>query len=220
MSTEHAVSTSLAPAAGASPAGALPAYAAVQYPVLGESPASVREEAQARARGHAAGYAAGMRAAQEMLEVRLAAFEEEKAAWFVQARGTLAHAVGALDAAASAARALAAPVLAEAEDAVVRSALELAGAVVGHELSRDDAAAASVLARLGASAEVPLRVRVSADDFDAVTAALGADEAPRTLVVDPALGRGDAVAELPAGILDARIATAFERARAALGEGA
>ncbi len=60
---------------------------------------------------------------------------------------------------------------------------------------------------------VPVAVRLSPAD-----AARVADvDLPVPVVADPALRDGDAVVDLPDGILDARIATALDRARTALG---
>ena len=132
---------------------------------------------------------------------------------------TMAAAIAVLTAATRALNAVALPVVADSEDVLVSSALELAEAVIGHELRDAEGSARAALARVTAqpiSSVVPL-VRMNPDDL-----ALLADEVLAhqdfTFMPDPQLPRGDAVAELPDGFLDARIGTALQRAKLALGE--
>ena len=78
--------------------------------------------------------------------------------------------------------------------------------------------AVAALARVRAADVEPVAVRLHPEDLRA----LGPDpELPEgaRLVADPSLSRGDAVADLPDGWLDARIGTALERARTALETG-
>ncbi|HUG50703.1 MAG TPA: FliH/SctL family protein [Terrimesophilobacter sp.] len=193
-------------------------FSLAQYPTLlasGQGTNATRGEA----RGHAAGYAAGLRAAAdhtEALRARLRADHDR----LEQVRQTrVEDAIAVLTAATRALNAVALPVVADSEDVLVATALELAEAIIGHELCDEDASARAALARVTAqpiTSVVPL-VRMNPDDL-----ALLADEVLAhqevTFVPDPQLNRGDAVADFPDGFLDARIGTALERAKRALGE--
>lgn len=193
-------------------------FSLAQYPTLvasGQGTNATRGEA----RGHAAGYAAGLRAAAEHTEALRARLRVDHDR-LEQARQTqVEDAIAVLTAATRALNAVALPVVADSEEVLVASALELAEAIIGHELCDEDASARAALARVTAqpaTSVVPL-VRMNPDDL-----ALLADEVLAhqevTFVPDPQLNRGDAVAEFPDGFLDARIGTALERAKLALGE--
>ncbi|HEY9498137.1 MAG TPA: FliH/SctL family protein [Terrimesophilobacter sp.] len=193
-------------------------FSLAQYPTLlasGQGTNGTRGEV----RGHAAGYAAGLRAAAEDTEALRATLRAEHDR-LEQARQTQVEAaIAVLTAATRALNAVALPVVADSEDVLVSSALELAEAVIGHELRDAEGSARAALARVTAqpiSSVVPL-VRMNPDDL-----ALLADEVLAhqdfTFMPDPQLPRGDAVAELPDGFLDARIGTALQRAKLALGE--
>lgn len=207
----------------------------VAFPVIGQP----REERTTAAdvRGHAAGYAAGLRAAEAetaALRARLLAEHESAVA---SLRAEAARRVAVLDAATTALLSRVTPVLADAEESLVRAALDLAEAVVGSAIRagrRDDDAPAPHApvqepvgreARCGSGAEATVRralatvhrtvavaVRVSPAD-----AARVADlDLSVPVLADPALRDGDAVVDLPDGLVDARIGAALERARAAL----
>jgi flagellar assembly protein FliH len=193
-------------------------FSLAQYPTLvasGQGTNATRGEA----RGHAAGYAAGLRAAAEHTEALRARLRVDHDR-LEQARQTqVEDAIAVLTAATRALNAVALPVVADSEEVLVASALELAEAIIGHELCDEDASARAALARVTAqpiTSVVPL-VRMNPDDL-----ALLADEVLAhqevTFVPDPQLNRGDAVAEFPDGFLDARIGTALDRAKLALGE--
>jgi flagellar assembly protein FliH len=193
-------------------------FSLAQYPPLlasGQGPNGRRDEV----RGHAAGYAAGLRAAAEDTDALRAGLQADHDR-LEQARQTgVDGAISVLTAATRALNAVALPVVADSEDVLVASALELAEAIIGHELCDEEASARAALARVTAqpiNSVVPL-VRMNPDDL-----ALLADEVLAhqdvTFVPDPQLNRGDAVAEFPDGFLDARIGTALERARIALGQ--
>jgi flagellar assembly protein FliH len=109
------------------------------------------------------------------------------------------------------------PVVANAQESLAVSALELAEAVLGAELSDGDASAKAIVSRVLSvvDASVATAVRVHPADLPLLADLFGSHEAI-TLVADDTLGRGDAVAELPSGFLDARISTALSRARCAL----
>lgn len=179
-----------------------------------------RFDARARAQGHAAGFSAGLReAAAETEALRARLIAEHELELQRQAEQTAA-ATAALETAAAALRAGALPVLAESQQVLAAAAIELAEAVIGRELATTADSARSALHRaLGDADAVPaLRVRMSPADLHAI------DESTRSsigvdLVADSQLGRGDAIAELPDGYLDARIGTALARAREALLDG-
>jgi len=200
----------------------------IAFPVIGGAAGSARSTG-ADVRGHAAGYAAGLRAAEAETAALRARLEAEHAARVAALQADTARRVAVLDAATGALLSQVAPVLRDAEESVVAAALELAEAVLGHAVrasrpgpdatagleARPDAGAEATVRRALASvdASVALAVRVSPADAARVA---GLDLAV-PVVADPSLVDGDAVVDLPDGLLDARIATALDRARTALG---
>ncbi|WP_261166308.1 FliH/SctL family protein [Microbacterium sp. Marseille-Q6965] len=179
-----------------------------------------REFEAARIRGYAAGHAAGMRAANEAVAIIREELAHERQQERIAAERRIGQALVALDAAVTA--------LAERERELVeagcrtleRLAVELAEAVVGRELSMaDDAAALALHRALSEVGAADVRaLRLNPIDLETLRGAGAAPEGV-ALVADPTLARGDAVATLPEGLVDARIATAFERARRALEDG-
>ncbi|WIB27828.1 hypothetical protein [Curtobacterium sp. MCSS17_015] len=202
-------------------------FAPVAFPVITDA-ALTRRAASADVRGHAAGYAAGLRAAQvetDALRARMAAEHEARAAAL---DAVVAERIAVLDRAAAALQARVAPVLAAAEESVARAAVDLAEAVVGSAIraSRPDGDGPGPSGRRAASAEETVRRALAAVDGAVATAVrLSPGDAdvldglplPVPVVADPALRDGDAVVDLPDGILDARIGAALDRARTALG---
>lgn len=182
-------------------------------------PAAVLAEARraARSEGYAAGFASGVadareRAGAEAAELHARAERDEAAR-----RADIARALSAVHAAAADLAARDALALAEVEQLVVDSAFALAEAVIGTALRDDDVRGAAALLR--ALALVP-------DADAAVTVALHpadlavlADRTPAgvTLVADPALVPGDAVARTGDTTVDARLGAALDRAREVLG---
>ncbi|WBM80104.1 hypothetical protein KIV56_00300 [Cryobacterium breve] len=134
-----------------------------------------------------------------------------------RSRRRLDRTVGLLTAATHALDERTQPVLLEVEDTLLAAALDLAEAVIGYELSDGVGAARLALRRAldPASPTRPNVVRMHPADLavidPTVLAATGVQ-----FQADPSLARGDAVSEFADGFLDARIGTAFERARAAL----
>ena len=116
--------------------------------------------ARAEARGHAAGYAAGLRAAEADLAARRVAMDAEHLESVTRLERSLAASFAALDAAAEALRQRIAPVLAESEEALVQTALDLASAVVGYEVAASEPA-------IGAESR-PAAEQVAAVEFPAV----------------------------------------------------
>ena len=110
-------------------------------------------EAAASARGYAAGYAAGARAARDEAERLRAALEADHARRTAERDERTARAVAVLREAARALGERTVPVVAAAQDATVRGALDLAGSVLGYELTDRPGAARAALARATAVAD-------------------------------------------------------------------
>jgi flagellar assembly protein FliH len=210
------------------------AFGAIAFPRLG---GAAPAERSAEERGYAAGLARARAHAEQQHARRLAGLELASAAREAEREAEHRAAMAAFAAATAAVHRTMLPVLASAERELAQGALALAEAIVGEELGGDPEGAARiaverVLAHPDAS--LALRVRVHPDDlaaFDALTARRAASAPANTdldadasgvrlpeLVADPSLARGDAVAELPDGLIDARISTAIARARRALEE--
>ncbi len=212
-------------------------FSALVFPLLGGHASGARGgrdadrarlEQQWRARGHAAGYTEGLRAAEQVVADQIRRLDAEHAHRILAAQDQVDRMLSVLKAAARALDARTLPVLRDAEDTVLEAAFALAEAIVGHALADESAAARSALGRAigedGGAGAGGLRaahtalhtVRLHPDDLavldPAVTAAAGV-----VCVADPGIERGDAVSEFPDGYLDARIGSALERARAALG---
>ncbi|MBT1606997.1 hypothetical protein [Curtobacterium flaccumfaciens] len=208
----------------------------VAFPVLAD-PAGRERASSADVRGHAAGYTAGLRAAQAETDALRNRLEAEHAARVTALQADTARRVAVLDAATNAMLSTVAPVLADAEASVASAAVDLAEAIVGNVVRATrpahDATVAdgpdgqgSREARIASGAEatvrralasvdrtVPVAVRLSPAD----AARVAGLDLPVPVVADGALRDGDAVVDLPDGMLDARIATALDRARTALG---
>ncbi|MBP1300462.1 MULTISPECIES: hypothetical protein [unclassified Curtobacterium] len=205
----------------------------VAFPVLGS--ATTRDlAAAADVRGHAAGYAAGLRAAQAETAALHARLEAEHATRLAALQAETVRRVQVLDAATNAMLSQVVPVLADAEESLVDAALDLAEAVVGHVVRsgrQDDATgegdgqearpttgAEATVRRALASVDATVAVAVRLSPADAARVADLALPVP--VVPDVALLDGDAVVDLPDGLLDLRIGAALDRARAALGRSA
>lgn len=180
---------------------------------------SSRKEDRGYTQGHAAGYAAGIRAAAaEQLGLR-EQLQAEHRAMLDAGRLAVGHAVRALEAAAAESRQRRGAVLEEAQDVLAAGAMELAEAILGYELNDGANTARAALARALATAsdvQTVTTVRLHPEDLAALTAVDVGSVAGVELKADPALDRGDAIAEYPQGWLDARLGTAVDRAKAAL----
>lgn len=208
----------------------------VAFPVLAD-PAGRERASSADVRGHAAGYTAGLRAAQAETDALRARLEAEHAARITALQADTARRVAVLGAATNAMLSTVAPVLADAEASVASAAVDLAEAIVGNVVRASRTAQDATVtdgpdgqgsreARIASGAEatvrralasvdrtVPVAVRLSPAD----AARVAGLDLPVPVVADGALRDGDAVVDLPDGMLDARIATALDRARTALG---
>jgi flagellar assembly protein FliH len=192
---------------------------------LARSGASL-ESATGYADGYAAGWAAGTRAAARAAAVEQMRAAEEEVARIKRRAASCHAAVALLMTAAEAARARTAPVLDDARQTLAAAALELAETVLGMELADGETSARAALLRALAvrDDEEVVTIRMHPDDIAALRAGLsdgaGAIAVPDgvELVADPQLARGDAVAELADGYLDARLSTALARVRRVLEE--
>jgi flagellar assembly protein FliH len=192
------------------------AFSRVAFPNLGRDGHEVLDE-QARTRGHAAGYAEGLRMAATRMNDQALRLDAEHAATVLHAEAKADRIVELLAAAVRALDERALPLIRDVEHAIVASAVDLAGAVIGAELGDRESAARLALRRALDHEHAPEAhtVRMHPDDL----ALIGADIAARTGVsftADPQLARGDAMTEFAEGFLDARIDTALRRAIAAL----
>lgn len=200
----------------------------IAFPVIGD-PAGRERAVGADVRGHAAGYTAGLRAAQAETDALRARLQAEHVALTASLRADTVRRLAVLDAATTAMLSTIAPVLDDAHDSVASAAIDLAEAIVGYEIrasrplvgpdddreARIASGAETTVRRALASIDrtVPVAVRLSPADAARVTDV----DLPVPVVADPALRDGDALVDLPQGMLDARIATALDRARTALG---
>jgi len=193
-------------------------FSKVAYTELrSDDEAQERAFEQAKVRGHAAGYTAGMREGAEMMRERQLALEQDHAAMMADGRARVQQAVAALAAATRALEERAAPVLAAAQNTLAAAAMELAEAILGHELSDGDASARSALTRAlaGVDASRVHTVRMNPADLT-MLAPETRSHAGVNFSPDSSLAQGDAVTEFADGFLDARIGTALDRAKAAL----
>ncbi|GAA3863514.1 hypothetical protein GCM10022381_04380 [Leifsonia kafniensis] len=189
------------------------AFTAVRFPTIHNADAE-REQAAARHRGHSAGYAEGMRAAERAFAVTVAEHEARVAAERERDLATVAEAVAVLTAAAHALDARLLPVITSVEDSLAAAGLDLAEAIIGAELQSGETSARAALRRAFDHPDVreATSIRLHPGDLDLLTEAdrrAGGVE----LRADQSLARGDAIVDLPVGLLDARISTALARAR-------
>jgi flagellar assembly protein FliH len=182
-----------------------------------------RAKQEARTTGYAEGWAQGRRAA--ALEAAAAA-ERSRAveqAHDQRRAAALAQAVNALGRAVTNLETQLMPTLHELQDAVLAHAFELAEAIVGRAMDDPEGRAAAALRRAmnAAPDQGDIVVSLHPDDFrNLVGTATDADYnyegRPVHLRPEPALHPGDAVAETGTTTVDASIAAAVARARAAL----
>ncbi len=171
---------------------------------------------RARVQGHAAGYAAGRREAAVVLEQDRAALRAEADRVLAGEFARIRSAAAALDAAAASFLNADAATSAVADEAVLAAAVDIAELVLGRELAdRPGSAIAAVRRALAAAGDAPVRVvRLHPDDVALVDVVVAEHPALR-FVADAALERGDAVADLTDGSIDARIGAALDRVRLA-----
>ncbi len=199
--------------------------------------------AAARAEGYAAGWAAGRRSAAAAAAAEAA--QERATRQAVEARRAAAHAaaVAALHRAADEHARRAVPTYEQAADAVAATAFAVVEELLGRELAlardpgRDavrralsmlpDGLPAGLPARLpdrlaaGSAGGPPVIVRLHPADAAALSAPADVPDVPElppgvTVVPDPGLARGDAVADCGPCHVDARLGAALARVREVL----
>ena len=181
-----------------------------------------RAAEQSRAEGHAAGYTQGLRLAAADVARRAAEISAEHAENERHGDAKVEQAVRLLAAAARALDERSIPLIQQAESTLVNMSLELAEAILGVELSHTEPSARRALERAMLQPDQLDRsevhtIRMHPEDLVVLGAQTRALE-NISFVADSRLKRGDAITEFSDGFLDARIGTAFDRARAALVE--
>lgn len=182
----------------------------------------VRDERQAaRALGYAEGWSSGSRAAAAQAESLESALVREHVQTASVARAATEQALAGLDRAARQLLSGTVPTVEDAGDVVLEAAVALARAILDAELVVVDAAAQAALRRalrpLSTGAAVTVRLNpadlVVVQDAVTPTPSGGLFEGHELrLVGDPAVRRGDAVAEQAGAIVDAGIESALARA--------
>ncbi|MDH6237277.1 FliH/SctL family protein [Cryobacterium sp. CG_9.6] len=190
-------------------------FSSLAFPRLQAGVAPINE--QDRAAGHAAGYAAGLRAAAIAAAATAVEQAAEHAAVLRHTEARSDRALRLLGAAATALDERTVPLLREAEGTLVRTALDLAEAVLGVELSQGEISARRALERALGQGELTETHTVHMHPDDLAVLGLSTQNIPGVLfVADAALSRGDAVTKFADGFLDARIGTAFTRVKTAI----
>lgn len=194
-------------------------FSPLSFPPVGSGATTALAEAQARTRGHASGYAAGMRAAEETLRYERAQAAAEHAQVMAAGRERIDALAALLAAAIDGVNARVAPVLADAQQTIAAASVEVAEAVIGVELSDAPTSARAAVTRALRDVDpaAVLVVRVHPQTLAALDEPALVDGINYS--ADASLQPGDAVVDFADGYLDARIATAVARARAALLEG-
>lgn len=172
---------------------------------------------RSHALGYAAGYAEGIRQAETELGARRAELEAQFSASIAHADARAARSAAAVDTAVAAMAARTTPLIEEVQDTLAAAALDLAEAILGVELSAGTNGARAAVTRVLSSVEraVITTIRMNPDDLSVISDVI-AGNPDLTFTADPELRRGDAIAVLPYGWLDARITTASSHARAEL----
>jgi flagellar assembly protein FliH len=187
--------------------GASPLEAELPGPAPEVDPVAAEAEIQ---RGYDEGYGAGW--AEGLAAGRAAAAAESAAA-----AARLDAVTRALADAAADLRHRQALDLADLEDALARTAVDLATAVIGRELAVSASPGADALAR--ALALVPAGATAVARLNPADVATLGdaAADSTLTVIADPAVEPGGCILEVGDSRIDAQLGPALDRVRAALG---
>jgi flagellar assembly protein FliH len=204
---------------------AITAHFAVDFRMGAQVPVPSELVERARAAAQAAGYAEGWAQGQrEAGAVAQAAVDRTRAAErdFDSARAAeLARAVGAITAAADVLADRAVPLVAELAETVLRSAVDLAEALLARELATVSEPGLDALRRVMAVAPEKGTVSVRLHPADLATLGVpagGEREYPVngrlvTLCPDPSLSPGDAIAEQGTTSIDGRLAEALRRIR-------
>jgi flagellar assembly protein FliH len=190
------------------------------------SPISTRPVDQAaRTAGYAEGWAQGQRAARVAAQAAQDQAAAARRAEQVEHGMVVRRAVDALVCAADDLASRTAPAISQIEDLVLRTAVDLAEVLIGHELTtgadRDEHALRRAMS--AAPGAGPVTVRLHPDDYrtlhrHASERAVADDEDRRVVLVpDVDLRPGDAVAETGSSTVDATLEAAVARVRQVLG---
>ena len=178
-----------------------------------------RWRAEAEATGYAAGWAQGVREAREAAAHDAAEAAREAAERAEQHRQRVERALHAIGRAAEALEARAVPAAHDIEEQIVATAFAIAQAVLTRELRTATEPGREALARALALAPSTSPVTVRLNPADRLTIGqteLVMDGRTVTLVDDPGLQPGDAVALCDATTVDARLSPALDRVREVL----
>jgi flagellar assembly protein FliH len=182
----------------------------------GEMAEKLRKDAQAA--GYAAGWAEGRRAVEEGAREARARFDAEARAALAAQEEVVARVLGAVMAAVDRFEQRALPSIEGMQADLVGAAFSLAEAIISRELAtatepgRDALTRALAFAPPGRAAVV----RMNPADAGTLPGTLSIDGRDLVIVADPALQPGDAIVECDATTIESCVATAVERARAAL----
>ncbi|MGQ7297345.1 FliH/SctL family protein [Quadrisphaera sp. KR29] len=174
-----------------------------------------------QASGYAAGWAQGVAAAAEEERRVIAALQARAAAEREALRAQVVQAIASLGAAADELRARTTPQLDAVADAVAIAVVDLAEVVIGREIADDGMRGLTALRRAldAAPTHADITVRLNPDDLavveemHATEGLLALADGQVTVLPDPRLAPGDAFAEFPGGLVDARTDTALARIR-------
>ncbi|GAA2356649.1 FliH/SctL family protein [Dactylosporangium salmoneum] len=178
-----------------------------------------RWRAEAEATGYAAGWAQGVREAREAAVVEAAQAAEEAAQVAQMHRHRVERAVQAIGRAAADLDARVVPAAEDIEEQILSTAFAIAEAVLRRELRTAEEPGREALARALALAPAGTAVTVRLNPADRVTIGqteLVMDGRTVSLVDDPGLLPGDAVALSDATTVDARLGPALDRVREVL----
>lgn len=180
----------------------------------------VQARSAARAAGYLEGWASGLRAAEARAAGETERRRREAQAFAAEQSVLAGRALAAVDAAAASLERRAVPGADELEDLIISAALDIAEGLVGSALRDDETRSHAALTRALAlaPADEDVEIRLAPADHALVAPAAPLDPSRRriTLVADPTLLPGDAVAVSGATEVDARIAAGLARVRAVL----
>jgi flagellar assembly protein FliH len=184
--------------------------------------AQVRAEAEAA--GYAAGWAQGRREAQQAAQAQADRDAQNVEDVMAMQAIEVDRAIDGIVAAARELERRAIPTVMDIENTITETALMIAEAVIAREVRTAAYPGRDALARALALApeQRPVTVRLNPADRMSIglsdgTTELVMDGRPITLVDDPSLKPGDAVAVCDATTIDARLGPALERVREVLG---
>lgn len=173
-------------------------------------------QAYGYAKGFSSGWAAGQkRANREAQQERQVISEQARLAEEARSEAYV-DAMDEIQAIADAVASRDNLVIDEMKSALMESAVTLAEALLGVELSEAETGAKAALKRALSMNDPKEIVSVHLNPQDVVTLHNLGVESPVELVPDKELDPGDAVAYMPEGLLDARLSSAIRRAREAL----